>query len=133
MRRDGNASTVLGKSNEIRAGLSMVNESGSGAGPESFIAPKMFDGLLAYDFGLAPRGQLATAWEMSEDGTRITFHLREGVKWHDGTPFTAHDVAFTFLQVLKVIHGRGKTTYACLLYTSPSPRDRTRSRMPSSA
>lgn len=94
---------------------SVLNSAISTAGPESFIGPKLFDGLLAYDFGLVPRGQLATAWEMSEDGTRITFHLREGVKWHDGTPFTAHDVAFTFLQVLKVIHGRGKTTFAGLL------------------
>ncbi|MFV0298866.1 MAG: ABC transporter substrate-binding protein, partial [Hyphomicrobiaceae bacterium] len=93
----------------------VLNSAISTAGPESFIGPKMFDGLLAYDFGLVPRGQLATEWEVSEDGKRITFKLREGVKWHDGTAFTSRDVAFTFMEVLKTIHGRGKTTFAGLL------------------
>lgn len=93
----------------------VLNSAISTAGPESFIGPKMFDGLLAYDFGLVPRGQLAASWEVSADGTRVTFNLREGVKWHDGAPFTSKDVAFTFLNVLKVIHGRGKTTFSGLL------------------
>ena len=35
---------------------------------------------------------LATGWSWSEDGTQLTFPLREGVKWHDGRPFTARDV-----------------------------------------
>src|SRR5437667_7175243 len=35
---------------------------------------------------------LATAWQWSEDGTELTFTLRQGVKWHDGKPFTAADV-----------------------------------------
>lgn len=39
---------------------------------------------------------LATGWEYSEDGTIWTFHLRRGVKWHDGKPFTADDVVFTY-------------------------------------
>jgi peptide/nickel transport system substrate-binding protein len=39
---------------------------------------------------------LATAWEFSADGLTLTFTIREGVAWSDGTPFTAKDVAFTF-------------------------------------
>ncbi|MCR9204065.1 MAG: ABC transporter substrate-binding protein [Halobacteriovoraceae bacterium] len=39
---------------------------------------------------------LATEWETSPDGLMYTFKLREGVKWHDGKPFTAEDVKFTF-------------------------------------
>jgi peptide/nickel transport system substrate-binding protein len=39
---------------------------------------------------------LATSWSWSEDGTQLTFPLREGVKWHDGTPFTAKDVKCTW-------------------------------------
>ena len=39
---------------------------------------------------------LATDWSWSEDGTALTFHLREGVKWHDGKPFTAKDVQCTW-------------------------------------
>src|SRR5215475_1141459 len=40
--------------------------------------------------------ELATSWAWSEDGTRLTFQLRQGVKWHDGQPFTAKDVVCTF-------------------------------------
>src|SRR5262249_20575502 len=39
---------------------------------------------------------LATSWSWSEDGTELTFKLRQGVKWHDGKPFTGADVKCTF-------------------------------------
>lgn len=39
---------------------------------------------------------LAERWEHNDDGTVWTFHLRHGVRWHDGQPFTAADVVFTF-------------------------------------
>jgi peptide/nickel transport system substrate-binding protein len=39
---------------------------------------------------------LATSWSLSEEGTELTFPLRQGVKWHDGKPFTAADVQCTF-------------------------------------
>ena len=39
---------------------------------------------------------LATGWSWSEDGTELTFPLRQGVKWHDGQPFTAKDVQCTW-------------------------------------
>jgi peptide/nickel transport system substrate-binding protein len=39
---------------------------------------------------------LATGWSWSEDETQLTFSLREGVKWHDGKPFTAKDVKCTW-------------------------------------
>jgi peptide/nickel transport system substrate-binding protein len=40
--------------------------------------------------------ELATSWSWSEDETRLTFKLREGVKWHDGRPFTARDMQCTW-------------------------------------
>src|SRR5215472_9281200 len=40
--------------------------------------------------------ELATSWSWSEDGKELTFKLRDGVKWHDGQPFTAADVKCTF-------------------------------------
>jgi len=39
---------------------------------------------------------LATEWSWNDDGTQLTFKLREGVKWHDGKPFTAKDVQCTW-------------------------------------
>jgi peptide/nickel transport system substrate-binding protein len=39
---------------------------------------------------------LATGWSWSEEGTELTFPLRQGVKWHDGKPFTAKDVKCTW-------------------------------------
>ena len=43
---------------------------------------------------------LAESWEHSEDGLTWTFHLRTDVRWHDGQPFTAHDVDFTFNRII---------------------------------
>ena len=43
---------------------------------------------------------LAESWEHSDDGLTWTFHLRDDVEWHDGEPFTAHDVEFTFNRII---------------------------------
>lgn len=43
---------------------------------------------------------LADKWEVSEDGTTYTFHLREGLRWSDGEPFTADDIMFWYEDVL---------------------------------
>jgi ABC-type transport system substrate-binding protein/class 3 adenylate cyclase len=43
---------------------------------------------------------LAERWEISDDGLRYVFHLREGLLWSDGTPLTAHDVEFGIKRVL---------------------------------
>lgn len=48
---------------------------------------------------------------MSEDGLRYWFRLRDGVKFHDGTPFTADDVKFSF-ETLREHHPRGRATFA---------------------
>ncbi|MEE4276464.1 MAG: ABC transporter substrate-binding protein [Thermoleophilia bacterium] len=55
-----------------------------------------YDLLVGFDDKtMEPRPELATAWEVSDDGTEWTFTIREGATWHDGEPVTAGDVAFT--------------------------------------
>jgi peptide/nickel transport system substrate-binding protein len=66
-----------------------------GNNPSLVIALNVSDGLVTYDKDFKPVPQLATAWETSEDGKVIRLKLREGVKWHDGTPLTATDVKFS--------------------------------------
>lgn len=77
------------------------------------ISGKLFDGLLAYGFE-GPKPLLATSWELSPDGLAYTFKLRDGVKWHDGKPFTSADVQYSALNVWKTSHPRGRSTYANL-------------------
>ncbi|HEV3270883.1 MAG TPA: peptide-binding protein [Candidatus Methylacidiphilales bacterium] len=55
------------------------------------------EGLLQMDsFTLKLEPCLAESWEISPDQFTYTFHLRHGVKWHDGEPFTADDVKYTY-------------------------------------
>ncbi len=62
-----------------------------------------YDTLVGYDvkdFSPAPTG-LALSWEASPDGRVYTFHLRRDVKWQDGQPFTAADVAWTYEYIIR--------------------------------
>lgn len=52
--------------------------------------------LFTLDEQQNPRPSLAERYEYSDEGKTLTLHLRKGVKWHDGAPFTADDVAFTY-------------------------------------
>ncbi len=56
----------------------------------------VYNGLVRYDGALNVIGDLAESWEISKDNLTITFHLRKGIKWHDGAPFTSADVLFTY-------------------------------------
>jgi peptide/nickel transport system substrate-binding protein len=68
------------------------------------VGPMMgvFNNLVVFDQHVKQNSlqsivpDLATAWAWSEDGTELTFQLRQGVKWHDGQPFTAKDVVCTY-------------------------------------
>ncbi|MBX3010048.1 MAG: ABC transporter substrate-binding protein [Caldilineaceae bacterium] len=50
--------------------------------------------------GSQPVPDIAESWEISEDGTTYTFHLREGMKWSDGEPFTSADILFWFNDII---------------------------------
>ena len=60
----------------------------------------VFNGLVRYDRNLKLEGELAESWDVSPDGKRITFHLRKGVTWHDGAPFTSADAMFTYRRMI---------------------------------
>ena len=83
----------------------------STSGPIGLVAPKIYEGLLDYDNDLNIKPALAKSYEVSEDGKTVTFKLQEGVKWHDGEPFTSADVAFTVMEVLKKVHPRGPNSF----------------------
>ena len=66
----------------------------------------VFNNLIMFDQHVAQVSlqsivpDLATSWAWNEDGTELTFKLRSGIKWHDGKPFTAHDVQCTWDLIL---------------------------------
>jgi peptide/nickel transport system substrate-binding protein len=70
----------------------------------STVLPMMgvFNNLAIYDQNVKQNSlktivpDLATSWSTNEDGTQLTFKLRDGVKWHGGKPFTAKDVVCTW-------------------------------------
>jgi peptide/nickel transport system substrate-binding protein len=59
-----------------------------------------YDFLTWYDADYRPAPDIASSWGISPDGLTWTFHLRSGMKWQDGVPLTARDVAFTYDLVL---------------------------------
>ncbi len=56
----------------------------------------LFDTLVETDNDLQPKPGLAESWEVSEDARTWIFHLRKGVTFHNGNPFTVDDVIFSF-------------------------------------
>jgi len=62
----------------------------------SDICGMVFNGLIKYDKNINIIGDLADSWDIQEGGKTIVFHLKKGVLWHDGAPFTARDVEFTY-------------------------------------
>lgn len=64
------------------------------------IIGDMVTGLLARGPDSRPQAACAESWTVSDDGRIYTFHLREGLKWSDGTPLTAEDFVYTFRRLL---------------------------------
>lgn len=60
------------------------------------VGGMVFNGLVKYDKNMNIVGDLAESWTVSADGLVITFKLRRNILWHDGKPFTAADVLYTY-------------------------------------
>ncbi|WP_164670193.1 peptide-binding protein [Virgibacillus doumboii] len=68
---------------------------------EANILDFTHEGLLDQNKKLEFIPNLASDWKINEDNTEITLTLEEGVTWHDGEPFTAEDVVFTYKSIAK--------------------------------
>ena len=89
-----------------RSGDSVSLDPGRETDGESFYASTaVFDTLVEFVPGeTAVQPALATSWDIADDGLEYVFHLREGVKFHDGTPFNADAVVFSFERQFKEDH-----------------------------
>jgi peptide/nickel transport system substrate-binding protein len=67
---------------------------------DAYVIEVVYDGLIEIDAALQPQPKVAKMWEVSDDGLEITFHLQEGIKFHDGVELTAKDVAYTYMTIL---------------------------------
>ena len=81
-----------------------------------FINRVIFEGVTKPGKDLAPAPDLAESWTTASDGLSWTFKLRTGVKWSDGQPFSADDVAFTFNDIVlkKDLGAQNAASYAAL-------------------
>ncbi|PID56134.1 peptide ABC transporter substrate-binding protein [candidate division KSB3 bacterium] len=77
----------------------------------------LFDRLLIADPTMTPsQGNLASDYDLSEDGLTLIFTLKDGLKWHDGSDLTAEDVKWSIEYALKIsdLHGVFATTFKSL-------------------
>lgn len=95
-KRGGNLTQAVVAGDPLTFNLAIANDATS----VGYLS-HLFEGLTETSW-LTSEAEpgLAERWERSPDGLTWTFHLRRDVRWHDGTPFTAHDVEFTFERII---------------------------------
>ncbi len=76
----------------------------------------IYDTLMEYNLDLNPEPSLASAQSMSADGKSFAYTLRRGVTWHDGKPFSASDVKYTFEIMAK--HNLGQAAWSLADFAS---------------
>ena len=94
--KQGGALTIATISDPLTFNLAIATDASS-----SGVLGYLFEGLTETSWltdEVEP--MLAESWERSDDGLTWTFYLRRDVAWHDGQPFTAHDVDFTFNRII---------------------------------
>jgi peptide/nickel transport system substrate-binding protein len=88
-------------------------------------ASLLYDGLVALSEDQSPIPRLAARWVVERGGEAYRFHLRTDVVWHDGRPFTAADVKYTFDEVLLRFHARTRASLEPFLAGIDAPDDST--------
>ena len=98
----------------------------SGSGIDISEATLLYNGLVKYnDIGDVTQiiGDLATHWDVSDDGLTYTFFIPEGVQWTDGTPLTAADVVFSLDRMVQEGESRPRAGSLRTYYTSSEAID----------
>ena len=75
------------------------------------ICGNIHESLLVLDWNFKPQPYLAHSFSVSPDGLIYTFHLRRGIHWHDGEPFTARDVIFSCGTMLPELNPRSRDAF----------------------
>jgi len=93
------------QSTEVRIGVALEPPAldptaGAAEAIDVVVYQNIFEGLVRIDQTGAVQPGLASSWTISDDGLTYRFSLVEGVTFHDGTPFDAEDVKFTFDRLL---------------------------------
>lgn len=96
-------SVIIGQSSEV-ANLNPMIQPRT---PDSNVQCMIYSFLVMPDENLNYVGDLADSWDISDDGTVYTFHLKEGIKWHDGEDFNADDVVFTLTSLAAPTYNGG--------------------------
>ena len=141
--------SILGSKNAKKGGTLIIGETGYPATLRpigensnyvfnSILKTLIYETLLDLDpITLEYKPLLADKWYIAEDKKTYFYHINSEAKWHDGLPVTSFDIIATWdlltNEGIREPFQNDLWNKYCLLYTSPSPRDRTRSRMPSSA
>jgi ABC-type transport system substrate-binding protein len=61
---------------------------------------QLYESLTAFDASLTLRPALAKSWDIADDGTEVVFHLRDGIRFSDGSPLGAADVVGSWLRII---------------------------------
>src|SRR5258708_27253215 len=126
---------ALGQDAPVRGGtvvVAIVSDPGhrnpaiTTSGATHAASELLYNGLLGRDERGDPIPELAESWQVEQGGTVYRFRLRDGGKWHDGTPFTASDVKFTFEEVLLKFHARTRASMGAVLAGIEAPDARPR-------
>lgn len=92
---------------------SVLNPLLSGDSASNDIIAQVFNGLIRYNKNLEIEPELAESFEVRRGGLDIFFRLRRNVRWHDGAPFTAEDVVFTFQMLIQPgVHSPHSSSYS---------------------
>ena len=109
------STTAIAQQNVLRVGVggafTSMDPHYHNLNPNNVMTSYVFDQLVRFDPKYTPEGALAVSWKAVDDKT-WEFKLRPGVKFHDGTPFTANDVVFTFARIPQVLNSPSSFTFA---------------------